>query len=135
MIPIAGLQFHHIGVACRNLDVEARPYHLLGYAQAGEDFVDPIQGITGRFLEGPGPRLELVTPTGDAEGVLSGMLERGTKMYHLAFLARSFDEALNEALKARGKLVGSPVPAVAFGGRRICFLFLPNLMLVELIEE
>jgi len=35
----------------------------------------------------------------------------------------------------RGKLMSAPVPAVAFGGRRICFVMMPNLMLVELIES
>lgn len=135
MMRIAGLEFHHIGVACRNLEVESRPYEFLGYAQAGKDFVDPLQGITGRFLEGPGPRLELVSGTGAADGVLTGMLDRGVKMYHLAFTSRDFEASVQEAIRCRGKMVVAPVPAVAFGGRRICFIFLPNLMLTELIEQ
>lgn len=135
MTRAAKLQFHHIGVACRDLDVETRPYALLGYAPVGADFVDPLQGICGRFLEGPGPRLELVCPASGSDGILGGTLDRGTKMYHLAFMAEDLDAALEAAVRGRGKLVSGPVPAVAFGGRRICFLFLPNMMLVELIER
>jgi hypothetical protein len=30
-------------------------------------------------------------------------------------------------------LVSHPNPAVAFGGRQVCFLLLPNRMLIELI--
>jgi len=31
-------------------------------------------------------------------------------------------------------LIVAPVPAVAFGGRKIAFLMLPNRLLIELIE-
>lgn len=126
--------FHHIGLACRNLDREARSQALLGYHPEQPDFEDPLQGIRGRFLVGPGPRLELVTPT-RPEGVLDPWLQRGAKMYHLAFTVPDLAAEL-ERLEAQGaRLVTGPVPAVAFAGRAIAFLMLPSLMLIELIQE
>jgi methylmalonyl-CoA/ethylmalonyl-CoA epimerase len=132
---VTGLEFHHMGVACRDLDREAAPYAQLGYGAEGDDFQDPIQGIRGRFLVGGGPRLELVAPLGSEAGVLAGVLAKGIKLYHLAYTCLDLDQALAQAALGRAKLVVSPVPAVAFGGRRIAFVMLPNMMLVEFIEQ
>lgn len=132
---MTGLEFHHIGVACRNLDREYASFAAMGYAPEGEVFEDPIQGIRGWFLTGAGPRIELVAPLGEGSGVLTNVLARGVKMYHLAYTTPDMERSLAEAAKVRGKLVVEPVAATAFAGRRIAFLFLSNMMLLELIER
>jgi methylmalonyl-CoA/ethylmalonyl-CoA epimerase len=108
---------------------------MLGYSREGHDFTDPIQGIEGRFLAGPGPRLELVRQLQDG-GVLTAWLNRRVLLYHLAFETADLAGAI-EVLKARrgGKLVVAPVPAVAFGGRHIAFVMLANGLLVEFISS
>jgi methylmalonyl-CoA/ethylmalonyl-CoA epimerase len=130
----SGLAFHHIGVACRDLDAEERVYTLLGYAREGADFRDPIQGIGGRFLFGGGPRLELLIEL-PGSGVLTPWLRKGIRLYHLAWEAENLREASASLQTARAKVVADPVPAVAFGGREITFLMLPNLQLIELISR
>jgi len=130
---IPSARFHHVGVACRDLDAEARAFALLGYRQEGERFIDDVQEIIGCFLAGPGPRLELLAPRGDHSPVRQ-WLARGVKFYHLAYETDSVPDAV-AALKAeRAVLVVPAVPAVAFGGREIAFLMLPGLILVELIQ-
>jgi methylmalonyl-CoA/ethylmalonyl-CoA epimerase len=128
------LRFHHLGLACSSLDAEASFLELVGYRREGEDFVDPVQGVIGRFLTGPGPRLELLAETGDS-GVLRPWLARGVKIYHQAFVASRLSHAIQKLERGGARLVTGPVPATAFSGRRICFLMLPNRMLVELIEQ
>ena len=59
---IAGLEFHHLGVACADIDAEARTWQLLGYTPAGLRHEDPLQGVVLQFFEGGGPRLELIAP-------------------------------------------------------------------------
>lgn len=125
--------FHHVGVACRDLDLEASRFALLGYRREGPDFEDPIQGVRGRFLIGGGPRMELLVSTGPG-GVLAPWLKTGQKMYHLAYEVSDIVSACAALAGAGAKTVVPPVPAVAFGGRRISFLMLPNMLLVELIE-
>jgi methylmalonyl-CoA/ethylmalonyl-CoA epimerase len=132
---LSGLEFHHIGVACQNIEREIGAYSLLGYTVEGESFSDPAQQIRGLFLSGPGPRLELVAPLTQESRVLSNVLTRGVKMYHLAYLTDDINATIDLACAERAKLVVSPVPATAFGGRCIAFLFLPNMMLIELIEK
>lgn len=127
-----GLQFHHIGVACTDLDGEAARLAILGYRPGGNDFADPVQGVRGRFLIGPGPRLELLAPM-PGRDVLDPWLKAGAKLYHLAFEVAEVDAAIALLVKRRARLVSGPVPAVAFDGRPIAFLMLPNLLLIELI--
>ena len=132
----AGLTFHHVGVACADIEVEAARLIPLGYAPEGAAFVDNRQGVRGIFLAGQAPRLELLQPLDDGRpGVLTSFLARDTKLYHLAYLTADLDAAIESLRQERAKLVVPPVPAAAFDGRLIAFLMLPNLMLVELVEE
>jgi methylmalonyl-CoA/ethylmalonyl-CoA epimerase len=133
MLSELGCVFHHIGVACRDLDAEAGPWLALGYKIEGADFEDPTQHIRGRFIIGPGPRLELLVPT-DADSPITGMLTRGVKFYHQAFVASRFEEVLATLGTLRCKIVADPVPAVAFDSKRIAFLLTPNISLIEIIE-
>jgi methylmalonyl-CoA/ethylmalonyl-CoA epimerase len=127
------LSFHHVGVACRDLPSEIQRLTPLGYRQEGSFFVDETQGVEGAFLVGGGPRLEILRPL-TASGVLSPWLKSGTKLYHLAYAVGH--DMQREVLAFRGKgakQVVAPVPAIAFGGAEICFLMMPNMLLVELI--
>lgn len=133
-LDVEGLAFHHVGVACRDLDAEEQLFALLGYEREGPDFLDPIQGVHGRFLIGGGPRLELLRNQ-EGRGVLSTWLKNRTKFYHLAYETDSL-AAAGAGLAQRGaKQVVAPVPAVAFGMRKITFYMLPNLALIELISR
>lgn len=133
----AGLQFHHVGVACADIDAEARRLAPLGYVVETPAFVDRRQGVRGTFVVGSGPRLELLEPLEaigeSAGGVLTPWLNRDVKLYHLAFQAPSLPEAIESLRRTSAKLVVAPVPAVAFAGREIAFMMLPNMLLVELI--
>jgi methylmalonyl-CoA/ethylmalonyl-CoA epimerase len=132
---VSDLRFDHVGIACRDLDREQAAFETLGYRLEGSTFEDPIQGIKGRFLTGTDPRMELVAPLGEETGVLTNVLARGFKMYHTAYTTLDLERSLSEVVHARGKVMVAPVSAVAFGGRRIAFVYLPNMLLVELIER
>jgi len=131
--PIGGLQFHHIGIATSDLDKEESHYSGLGYLKEGADFTDPVQGIRGRFLAGGGPRLELLVEI-PGRTVLAPWLRKGIRLYHLAWEAEDLAGASDAFVARRARVVVPPVAAVAFGGRRISFLMLPNMQLIELIE-
>ena len=128
-----GSRFHHVGVACRSLDKAQAGLRALGYEPAGTQFIDPVQGVEGIFVEGSGPRLELLAPW-DGSTVLDPWLRNGSGMYHLGYEVPDIDSAICAALDADARQVTSPVPAVAFGGRRIAFLMLRVPLMLELIE-
>jgi methylmalonyl-CoA/ethylmalonyl-CoA epimerase len=125
--------FHHLGVACDSVAVEAGRFEALGYRCEGPVFRDSIQRVEGTFMTGPGPRLELLAPL-DASSPVSSWLEKGVKYYHQGFEILSMTDALKELVAQRGVVVASPEPSIAFGGRSIAFVMLPGMILIELIE-
>jgi methylmalonyl-CoA/ethylmalonyl-CoA epimerase len=105
----------------------------LGYQPVGETFTDPRQGVTGLFLEGSGPRLELLAPL-QGSTVLDPWLAVNAKLYHLAYEVPALGQAAAAAKAAGARQVSRPEPAVAFDGRPISFFMLRNRLLIELIE-
>lgn len=127
-------EFHHIAVACKNLNKEADAYKLLGYRQESPDFRDDCQGIYGRFLVSQGfPRLELLKNTEESH-TLDIWLKNRTKMYHTAYIVGNFDKAMEVFRMMGAQVVREPTPSTYFK-KRISFLLLPNLSLIELIEK
>ena len=125
--------FHHIGVACRNIDGEVPGLRLLGYTAEGDAIEDPVQKVLVRFFTGGGPRIELVEPASSASPV-SGLIKSGTRLYHLAYQVPDFDAAIADLERQQFRCVSPPAPAAAFGMRRIVFLLADTGMLIELIE-
>lgn len=129
------MNFHHIGIACDNLEKEMHCFSNLGYIQEGEDFVDPIQGIRGRFIVSKNqPRMELLINYGE-KGTLDPWLSRSTKMYHVCYEAPDFFNSISKLEKIGAKIIINPVSAIAFDNREITFLMLPNKLLVELVNN
>jgi methylmalonyl-CoA/ethylmalonyl-CoA epimerase len=128
------MEFHHLGLACDDLDRERSAMAVLGYTPEGQVFDDPVQGVSVQFLTGAGPRVELVAPLGDVSSVLASVLQQRLKLYHMAYEVSDLAAVVDSMRARRGKLVVPPSPAVAFEGRLICFLALPNRLLIELIS-
>lgn len=138
------LSFHHIGVACRSeafaQGTERQNLELLGYRPEGEEWIDDRLGMRGQFMVADSasvigaPRLELVAPHGKQSPV-TPWLARGTKLYHLAFLASDLSSEIKRLRARRAKLMLPPTPGVAFGGRNVAFLMLPNFLLIEIVEK
>ena len=127
------INFHHLGIACVELDREQRVWASMGYTPEGPDFSDPIQRVNGRFLGGPGPRLELLVAH-PGSNVLDPWLVGGSRPYHQAFEVPDLAISLGEFAQQGARTVVEPVPAVAFDGRLIAFVIARNLALIELIE-
>jgi methylmalonyl-CoA/ethylmalonyl-CoA epimerase len=98
------------------------------------DFNDTALGVRGVFMEGAGPRLELVSDL-PGEGVVQPWLRRQAAMYHLAFEVADVSVAIAAASARGARVVTRPTPSVAFGGRPIAFVMLRNGALVELIAS
>jgi methylmalonyl-CoA/ethylmalonyl-CoA epimerase len=127
-------EFHHVGYATRSIEKEAAFFASLGYRQEGKAFVDPIQGVAGCFLTGPGPRIELLESL-PGSVTLSPWLNAGIRLYHFGYLVANIEGSIEWARSQRGKVTVAPVPAVAFEGRRISFVMMRNGFLLEFIEK
>jgi methylmalonyl-CoA/ethylmalonyl-CoA epimerase len=132
MTPLDDLVFHHIGIACERIENEIPHYELLGYRSEGEIFEDSRQVIRGLFMKAGAMQIELIEPL-RPESPVCTFLARGIQMYHQAFLTHNLRAAVRTLVDKGSVIVSHPKPAVAFGGRQVCFLLLPNRFLIELI--
>jgi len=129
-----GLEFHHIAVACKNIERDFAAFKFLGYAKEGLPFNDPLQGVKGQFIAARGqPKLELLENL-PGSNTLTPWLENGNKMYHFAYTVKDIETAAASFAKNRIKLV-SPAKDSVYFGKKICFLMLTNMYMIELIEK
>lgn len=127
-------EFHHVGYATTSIVEEQAFFEQLGYRSEGEPFSDPVQGVAGRFLVGSGPRIELLENLPGSR-TLTPWIDAGVRMYHFGYWVDDIDDALQWARSRRGRISVQPVPAVAFGGRRIAFVIFRTRMMLEFIER
>jgi methylmalonyl-CoA/ethylmalonyl-CoA epimerase len=100
-------------------------------------FHDPLQKVRVAFLatRAQDPLIELVEPAGDDSPVLRFLQEHGGGLHHVCYEVADLEEQL-VAFRSRGALIAKrPLPAVAFGGRRIAWVITSEKLLVELLEE
>ena len=129
------LNFHHIGIACRDIEKTKAFYLQQGYT-ATPIVEDPLQHVRISFLDKDGgPRLELLEPIGDQSPVARTLATSGVTPYHICYEVTDLEEAIATLRSQRFLLVNGPVPACALDNRRIAFLFQKNTGLIELLES
>ena len=128
------LSFHHIGIACRDIDKTMVFYLSMGY-EASPVVDDPLQHVSVCFLNKEGaPRLELLAPLDEQSPVVRTLKTVGVSPYHMCYSVRDIEEAIASLREQRFLLVSGPVPACAMDDRRVAFLFHKNTGLIELVE-
>lgn len=132
------ITFHHLGVAVSDLEKAQAFYsQAFGYRMVSGPYDDPIQQVRVCFLALAAQRsatLELVCPSNSTSPV-NIYLAKGAGAYHLCFEVDDITTALDQLWQSGCVVVSQPVPAVAFGGRRIAWCFAPTRQLVELVER
>ena len=128
------LLFHHIGIACRNIDKTKGFYTAMGY-DASHVTDDGVQHVRVCFLEKEGaPRLELLEPLDENNPVARTLATVGVTPYHMCYEVQDLEDAISQLRRERFLTVSGPVPACAMGNRRIAFMFKKDNGLIELVE-
>jgi methylmalonyl-CoA/ethylmalonyl-CoA epimerase len=78
--------------------------------------------------------IELIAPLTDDSPIRSMLNKNGGGPYHLCFETSDIEAALAHAAANGCIIVFKPVPAVAFEGRRIAWIYTPARQLFELVE-
>jgi methylmalonyl-CoA/ethylmalonyl-CoA epimerase len=135
-----GLNFKllHIGVAVPSLEATTELLStLFGYKVVSGPFDDPIQKVTVNFLARPDQdtaEIELIAPIGEDSPIRSMLAKSGGGAYHLCFETDDIEGAVRHLQTHRCIVVAKPVPAVAFEGRRIAWVYTPSRQLFEIVE-
>jgi len=136
--PAEDLRLHHVGFVVASIQECADSFALaLGATWDGKIIHDPLQKVRVTFFQGQNeadPLMELVEP-GGPESPVSRFLERGGGLHHVCYEVKNLESHL-EFCKSSGSIViRPPVPAVAFGGRRIAWAVTKKKLLMEFLER
>jgi methylmalonyl-CoA/ethylmalonyl-CoA epimerase len=133
-----GFKLLHVGVAVPSLGPTTEVLsNLFGYKVVSGPFDDPIQKVTVNFLaksDEDVAEIELIAPISEDSPIRSMLAKDGGGTYHLCFETSDIDGALIHAKKNGCIVVSSPVPAVAFQGRKIAWIYTRSRQLFELVE-
>jgi methylmalonyl-CoA/ethylmalonyl-CoA epimerase len=121
----AGTVFHHVGIAVRSIAT----LHLPELTVTPDD----RQRVSVAFIETGGIVLELIEPLGADSPVLRSLNERHL-LLHLCFRVPDLETAIAAGQQAGFHRLAPPVPAPAFDGRRIAWVYSQTFGLVELLE-
>jgi methylmalonyl-CoA/ethylmalonyl-CoA epimerase len=130
--------FHHVGYAVASISDVGREFaRSIGAQWDGEIIHDPLQEARVTFLRcaGPGtPAVELVEPAGE-KSPLHKFVAKGGGLHHVCYEVDSLDAQLEQSRDAGCLVVKNPLPAVAFGGRRIAWVYTRQKLLIEYLER
>ena len=130
--------FHHVGFVVASIQNSVK-----GFAESLEadwDGVithDPNQVVRVTFLRSKSdsdPLFELIEPAGEKSPVIP-FLKKGGGLHHLCYEVKELEKQL-ELIRSQGGLIARPpLPAAAFGGRRIAWVYTKGKLLLEYLER
>lgn len=128
----------HIGIAVADITKALASYQeIFGYKIRSGPFDDPLQKVSVCFLEtgkSSDVTIELVAPTGE-DSPVNRILTKAIGAYHLCYEVDDISAALRHFRFHGCIVVSEPVPAVAFAGRPIAWVYTPTRQLTELVGQ
>jgi methylmalonyl-CoA/ethylmalonyl-CoA epimerase len=130
--------FHHVGFVVSSIE------HTVGaFAKSLEarwDGVivhDPTQKARVTFLQSQNaadPLFELIEAASQDSPVFAAA-KKGGGIHHVCYLVESLNQQLEACRSQRAVIVRQPTPAVAFGGRKIAWVYTRSRLLIEYLER
>jgi methylmalonyl-CoA/ethylmalonyl-CoA epimerase len=130
--------FHHVGFVVASIPNSVPGFRSMLQADWDEQiFHDPNQGVRVTFLKSRhagDPLWELVEPAVEQSPVQS-FAAKGGGLHHVCYVVDNLDQALSDARLLGALVTRQPMPAVAFGGRQIAWIYTKNRLLIEYLER
>jgi methylmalonyl-CoA/ethylmalonyl-CoA epimerase len=130
------MKFHHVGIVVESIERSAVLYQRFFALQPVSAVVtDTTQRVKVQFLatEAGATQVELIEPL-SGESPARRALEKGGGLNHLCFEVPDITTFVRQAEAEGVVCVCPPVPAAAFGGRRVAFLVYRGAGLIEFLE-
>lgn len=128
------LKFHHIGIACYDIQASKVFYENMGY-EAAECIIDPIQDIEICFLHKSGqPLIELLAPVDEKSPVNRIISVNGVSPYHICYSVPDIIQAIKRLRSEKFVQIGREAKACAMNDALVCFFFRKDVGLIELVE-
>ena len=134
---LEGLTLHHVGFVVRDVERAIPGFQKSTQAEwDGRIWQEPHQKVTVAFLKvgGGAVLIELVSPAAP-DSPVTQFLEQGGGLHHLCYEVEDLESRLAEMRALGNLLVRGPLPAVAFGNRRIAWVMTREKLLLEFLER
>lgn len=130
--------FHHVGFVVSSIQQTIDGFVKSLDAQWDGVIVhDPAQKVRVTFLASANPAdplFELIEPASEDSPVVASV-KKGGGLHHVCYVVDSMEKQLARSQAERALIVRRPVPAAAFGGRRIAWVYTRNKLLIEYLER
>lgn len=130
------MNIDHIGYAVKRIDKSIIAFESLGYT-FGDVIDDLDRNIKMAFGEKDGYIIELVSvldkkQQSPVDKYLSCI---GSTPYHICYRTDDINKSITDLTNTGYKLIIEPKDAIAFGGKKVAFLFNLFIGLIELVES
>jgi methylmalonyl-CoA/ethylmalonyl-CoA epimerase len=130
--------FHHVGFVVASIQNSVKGFaETLEAEWDGVITHDPNQAVRVAFLRSKSasdPLFELVEPAGEKSPVIP-FLKKGGGLHHLCYEVADLEKQLELSRSKGGLITRAPMPAEAFGGRRIAWVYTRSKLLIEYLER
>ncbi len=130
--------FHHVGYAVQSIETIGEEFaRSLGSVWNRKIIHDPLQEAKVTFIFPSGeksPSIELLEPA-SGTSPLHKFLLKGGGLHHVCYEVDSLESHLQQSRSVGCLIVKNPLPAVAFAGRKIAWIYTPQKLLVEYLER
>lgn len=128
------MKIDHIGYAVHNIENAKKEMESLGFV-FGKVVKDTDRKIYICFGENAGYRVELVAPINKGSSIDVLLTKIGPTPYHLCFSSKDIEKDIVCLEKKSFKVIMPLAEAIAFGGKRVVFLYSLQAGLIEIVEE
>ena len=128
------MKIDHIGYAVKNIDKAKKSLEAMGYV-FDEVVEDLDRNIYISFGEMDGYRIELVSPISTGSPVDMQLSRLGPIPYHICYKSTDIEADIKHLQSNRFKVSIPLAPAVAFGNKRVVFMYSLSVGLIEIVEE
>jgi methylmalonyl-CoA/ethylmalonyl-CoA epimerase len=129
------VKLHHVGIVTKQLTECIAIYEALGYSKA-KCVYDPVQMASIALMyRHSDVMIELIAPVGLKSPAHKWLQRIKAGPYHICYETESLAEAMGFMEQHEFIVLMDPVPAMAFDGRRVAFLWSSATGLVELVES
>ncbi|MBQ7668298.1 MAG: VOC family protein [Clostridia bacterium] len=129
------MEIHHIGYLVKNIDKALTSFINLGFKSESKVYYDPIQKSNITFLSNGTYLIELVEPATEDAITFNLQKKIGNSPYHICYKCNDIENTFNELREKGFSPMSEIVNAVAFEGKRICFMFKKDIGIIELVEN
>ena len=127
------MKINHVGYLVKNFPAAKAKFEALGYKASG-DTHDTLRLVDICFMERDGYVIEIVSPY-DEKSVVAGMMKKYKNApYHICYETNDFEHDVNGLIEHGYIKWNEPLPAPAFGGRRVVFLVNHHIGMIELLD-